>query len=111
MRFRALAVLSLVVLCSAAPARRKTIAPDTLPHSIAMFLSTLSSEGKQRVTFKAAAIGTHFFFEEQAGVTVYVFDGGGYRREAFLKGSTLGQAVRKYRRPATTKRAAPKTKR
>lgn len=80
-----------------AAAAVKTIAPATLPHPIAMFLANLSGEGKQKITFKAAAIGTHFFFEEATGVTVYVFDGNdGYRKEAFLKGYTLVKALKKY---------------
>lgn len=67
-----------------------------MPHPVAMFLSTLSSGGKQKVTFKAVASGTHFFFEESAGVTVYVFDGSGYRKETFLKSATLGSALKRY---------------
>ncbi len=35
-------------------------------------------------------------FEEPIGVTVYTFDGRGYRREAFLKGFTLTKAIKKY---------------
>ena len=41
-------------------------------------------------------MGTHFFFEEPIGVTVYTFDGRGYRRETFLKGFTLTKAIKKY---------------
>ena len=67
-----------------------------MPHPVAMFLSDLSSGGKQRVTFKAAAAGTRFFFEESAGVTVYVFDGSGYRKETFLKSATLAGAMKRY---------------
>ncbi|MCU1244107.1 MAG: hypothetical protein JWN02_17 [Acidobacteria bacterium] len=77
------------------------IAPDTLPHPFALFLAELSGEGQKRVTYKATALGTHFFFEETPGVTVYVYDGKSYRREAFLKGATLSGAVAKYRKAAT----------
>jgi len=91
--FAAAALLLFAVIASAAP---KAIAPPTLPHPVAMFLANLSSGGKQRVTFKAAASGTHFFFEESAGVTVYVFDGGGYRKETFLKSATLASAMKRY---------------
>ena len=45
---------------------------------------------------KAIAVGTHFFFEESAGVTVYVFDGTDYKKERFLKGATLSSALKKY---------------
>jgi len=65
---------------------------------MAMFLGELSHDGKQKVTFRASALGTHFFLEEAAGVTVYVYDETvGYRKETFLKGSTLAKAVKKYR--------------
>ena len=111
MRSGIVAVVSLVVLCAAAPPPKpKTVAPDSFPHSVALFLSNLSADGKQRVAFKAAALGVRFFFEEPTGVSVYMFDGVGYRRQAFLKGSTLGQALAKYRTPATKKPAPPRTK-
>jgi hypothetical protein len=80
----------------AAPPPPKSIAPNTVPHPIAMFLSNLSSGGKKKVTFKAAAAGTHFFFEEPAGVTVYVFDGDGYRFESFIKSATLASVMKRY---------------
>ncbi len=79
------------------PAAPKTIAPATMPHQVAMFLANLSSDGKQKVTYKATARGTHFFFEEPQGVTVYVYDGDGYRKETFLKGATLTSALQRYR--------------
>ena len=41
-------------------------------------------------------MGKHFFFEEPTGVTVYTYDGIGYRREIFLKGFTLSKAIKKY---------------
>lgn len=94
MRLLAAALLLFALTATAAPP--KTVAPATMPHPIAMFLSDLSAKGKQRVTFKAAAVGTHFFFEETAGVTVYVYDGTGYRKEAFLKSATLASALKRY---------------
>jgi hypothetical protein len=106
-----LAVVSLAVLCAAAPPapapKPKLIAPDAFPHAVAMFMSGLSSDGKQRVQYKASAFGTHFFFEEPTGVSVYQFDGIGYRRQSFLKGNTLGQALAKYN--ALPRKPAPKT--
>jgi hypothetical protein len=96
---RALAVTLLFALSlSAAPAARgpKAVAPPEVSHPVAMFLASLSSAGKQRITFKAAAAGTHFFFEEAAGVTVYVYDGAGYRRQAFLKSVKLEMAMKRY---------------
>ena len=109
MRFRILPVVSLVVLCAgAAPAPApKVVAPESFPHAVAMFMSTLSSDGKQRVQFKATAFGTHFFFEEPTGVSVYQFDGVAYRRQSFLKGNTLGQVLAKYN--AIPKKPARKT--
>jgi hypothetical protein len=113
MRSRILAVLALASLCAAAPPappKPKTIAPESLPHSVAMFLSTMCADGRQRVAFKASAFGTYFFFEEATGVSVYTFDGVGYRRQAFLKGLTLAQAMQKYRSAPGKRPAPPKTK-
>jgi len=82
----------------AVTASAKTVAPPTIPHPMAMYLSSLSSEGKDRVSFRAMAIGTHFFLEESGGVTVYVYDESvGYRTERFLKGLTLPQALKRYK--------------
>ena len=92
--FLALLVASTAI--AAAPPRR--VAPDVISHPTAMFLATLSGDGRQEVTFKAAAMGTHFFLEQPGGVTVYGFDGVGYRRQAYLKGSTLTKAIKKYAR-------------
>ena len=86
----------LLFTLAASAAAPKAIAPPTMSHPVAMFLSTLSSGGKQKVTFKAAAAGTRFFFEESAGVTVYVFDGSGYTKETFLKSATLTSAMKRY---------------
>lgn len=86
----------------AAPARPATVAPDTMAHAMAMFLTSLSHDGKQRVTFKAAASGTHFFLEEPAGVTVYTFADGGYKKETFLAKTTLEKAMKQYAAKAGT---------
>jgi hypothetical protein len=76
----------------------KTIAPPTIPHPMAMYLQSLSNDGKEKMTFRASAVGTHFFLEEPGGVTVYVYEESvGYRKEAFLKGSTLAKAMKKYK--------------
>jgi hypothetical protein len=72
------------------------VAPNDIPHATAMLLTGLSNDGKRRVTFKATALGRHFFFEEASGVTVYTYDGVLYRKTTFLKGSTLEAAVRRY---------------
>jgi hypothetical protein len=93
---------TIVALCllaytaSAAPPPAKRIAPEVVPHPTAMFLASLSGDGRQQVVFKAAAMGTHFFFEEPTGVTVYSYDGRGYRKATFLKGFTLTRAIKKY---------------
>jgi hypothetical protein len=64
---------------------------------MAMFLGALSKDGKEKVTFRATALGTHFFLEEPEGVTVYLYDVTvGYRKETFLRGSTLAKALKKY---------------
>ena len=94
MRLRLFILALLISVC----AQAKTIAPPTIPHPMAMYLGTLSNDGKEKVTFRAAALGTHFFLEEPAGVTVYVYDEKvGYRKESFQKGATLAKAMRKYR--------------
>lgn len=91
------AALLIAVTASAAPPP-KTIAPATIPHPMAMYMQGLSKDGKEKVTFRASALGTHFFLEEAAGVTVYVYDASvGYRKETFLKGSTLAKAMKKYK--------------
>ena len=80
----------------AAPPPLRRFAPETVPHPTAMFLASLSGDGRQQVVFKAAAMGTHFFFEEPTGVTVYFYDGRGYRKQTFLKGYTLSKAIKKF---------------
>lgn len=96
---RALPFLFILALLGAAPAPPKVVAPPSMPHPVAMFLANLCSDGKRKVSFKAAAVGTRFFFEEDSGVTVYAFDGtAAYRKETFLKGYTLPRALKKYAR-------------
>ena len=89
-----LTLFTSTALAAAPPARR--IAPETVAHPTAMFLATLSGDGRQEISFKAAAMGTHFFFEEPGGVTVYDFDGQVYRRERFLKGASLAKAIKQF---------------
>jgi len=90
-------IVALALLASSTfAASPRRLAPDMVAHPTAMFLASLSGDGRQQVTFKAAAMGAHFFFEEPIGVTVYTFDGRGYRRETFLKGFTLTKAIKKY---------------
>jgi hypothetical protein len=83
-----------VFLFAAAAATPKSVAPEIFPHSTALFLASLSNDGKDRVVFRAQAVGTYYFFEEPGGVSVYSYDGAVYRREKFLKGKTLAQAVK-----------------
>jgi hypothetical protein len=96
MRLRTALMWVLIALISVAAAPKRS-APDALSHNVAMFLATLSGDGHTRVTFKASALGTHFFFEEPAGVTVYFFDGNGYRKQTFMRGANLSAAIKKYR--------------
>ena len=96
MRLHNLFIAVLLAVSVAAAAR--TIAPPTIPHPMAMYLQSLSNDGKEKVTFRASAIGTHFFLEEPSGVTVYAYEESvGYRKEAFLKGATLAMAMKKYK--------------
>ncbi len=74
----------------------KPAAPEEIAHPIAIFLRTLSDDGRQRVQFRAAAHDNHFFFEETSGVTVYKFDGVQYKKVEFLRGATLATAAKKY---------------
>lgn len=98
-------LVCLVLPLAAAPAKRPApttklipnpVAPDSLPHPFAIFLRTLSDDGGRQVTFKATAVGMRFFIEEPAGVTVYAYDGNGYKREAFVAKTTLAKVVAKY---------------
>jgi hypothetical protein len=87
-----------VLFAVTATAAAKTIAPTTIPHPMAMYLQTLSNDGRDKVTFRASALGKHFFLEEPAGVTVYVYEESvGYRKETFLRGATLSKAMKKYK--------------
>ena len=88
----ALLIASTTLFAAAA----KPVAPDSLAHSSALFLAGLSNDGKRTVTYKAMARNTHFFLEEPTGVTVYIYDGSGYRKEAFMRGAKLAGAVKKY---------------
>ncbi|HET7712165.1 MAG TPA: hypothetical protein VFL80_09580 [Thermoanaerobaculia bacterium] len=96
-RTYAAALLFATSLLQAAPTP-KAVAPPSIPHGTALFLAGLTPGGKSKVTFRASAIGTHFFFEEAAGVTVYVYESGGYRKKEFLAGYTLPRALKKYDR-------------
>jgi hypothetical protein len=99
MRRSAILLLFVTLSLSAAAPKKKpvaTIAPADIPHSIAQFLRSLSKDGGRAVTFKASASGTHFFFEEASGVTVYRYVNGKYVKERFLAGTKLGTAVKRY---------------
>jgi hypothetical protein len=88
------AVLS--IAATPAPRQTTTVAPQSVEHSIALFLGSLSAEGGRQVTFKARASGIRFYFEEPTGVTVYRFQNGRYVREEFLRNVTLEKAVKRY---------------
>lgn len=97
-RLAGLALIALLLL-GAAPKKKVTppqAAPDVVPHSIAMFLGSLSKDGARQVSFKATAVGTRFFFEEPTGVTIYRFDKGHYVKQEFVKGTSLAKAVKRY---------------
>ncbi|MFL6244868.1 MAG: hypothetical protein ACJ74H_02505 [Thermoanaerobaculia bacterium] len=99
MRRTAILVLLVSLSLSAATPKKKpvaTIAPPDIPHPIAQFLRSLCKDGGRAVTFKASATGTHFFFEEASGVTVYRYVDGKYVRETFLAGAKLPAVVKRY---------------
>jgi hypothetical protein len=97
MRKFAVLVFFLAMSIAAAPKKSPApIAPNAIPHPIALFLGTLSKEGARQVTFKASAVGMYFFFEEPTGVTVYRFDKGQYLKAEFLRTTTLAKAMKKY---------------
>lgn len=99
MRRTAIVLLFVTLSLSAATPKKKVvsaIAPAEVPHSIAQFLRTLSKDGNRAVTFRASATGTHFFFEDAGGVTVYRFVNGHYTRDAFLAGMKLNAAMKRY---------------
>jgi hypothetical protein len=93
-----LALLAALGTSAASPKKKPAppMAPVELPHTIAMFLGTLSRDGARSVTFKAAAMGTRFFFEEPTGVTIYRFADGRYVKEEFLRGYTLKRALKRF---------------
>lgn len=78
------------------PPKPVTHAPAQVPHSMALFLMSMSGNGNRQVTFKATAHATRFFFEEPSGVTVYRFQNGDYIKEEFLRGYNLRRAVDRY---------------
>ena len=91
-----LIAITLLVVSAAVYAAPKPVAPPTMAHASALFLASLSNDGKRTVTYRAMARNTHFFLEEPTGVTVYVYDGNGYTKQAFLRGVKLERAVKKY---------------
>ena len=93
---RMTALLLFLTTASAFAAPKPPPAPDAIPHSVAMFMAALAGDGKTKVTYTATARGTHFFFEQSGGVTVYTFDGDGYKKSELLKGYTLAKALKKY---------------
>lgn len=95
-RFMTALLVSLVAIAPAFAAPKTSVAPPEIPHAVAMFMASLAGDGKTKVTYSATAQGTHFFFAEDGGVTVYTFDGDGYRKSEFLKGYTLAKALKKY---------------
>ena len=98
-RVTLLLLVAALSVAAAPPKKTKppaSVAPDAVPHQIAMFLGSLSNEGGRQVTFKARAYGLRFFFEEPAGVTVYRFEKGRYVKEETLRGLTLERAVKRY---------------
>lgn len=106
-------LLLLAMSVSAAPKKRQpaTYAPDAVPHSIALFLGSMSNQGGRAVTFRATAVGTRFFFEEPGGVTVYRFESGRYVKEEYLRNFTLDRAVKRHakKREATSAPPRPAT--
>jgi hypothetical protein len=89
-------MLAAFVFYAATAVMPATAAPEMVPHSTALFLAAMSNDGKEKVTFRARAVGIHYFFEEPGGVSVYTYDGAEYRRETFMKGAKLAAAIRKY---------------
>ena len=90
-------LLVVLLLVGAAPKKKATpspAAPDVVPHSIALFLGSLSREGARQVTFRATAMGTRFFLEEPTGVTVYRFQNGSYVKQEFVKGMSLTKVMK-----------------
>ena len=95
-RIAVLVVVAALSIGATPPQPPPPVAPDALPHSIALFLGSLCNEGGREVRFKARAHGVRFYFEEPTGVTVYRFLKGEYVKEEFLSGFTLERAVERY---------------
>src|SRR5688500_17588134 len=98
---RLAAILLALTMLAASPKKKAApppspAAPDVVPHSIALFLGSLSKDGARQVTFRATAMGTRFFLEEPAGVTVYRFEKGRYVKQELLRGITLKTAMKRY---------------
>ena len=95
------AILLALTMAAASPKKKAApptpAAPDVVPHSIALFLGSLSRDGARQVTFKAAAVGTRFFIEEPTGVTIYRFDKGHYVKQEFVRGITLPTAMKRFK--------------
>ena len=93
-------MILLALMTVAASPKKKALpapaAPDAVPHSIALFLGSLSRDGTRQVTFKATAVGTRFFLEEPTGVTVYRYEKGQYVRQEFVRGITLKTALKRH---------------
>ena len=99
-RLVTISAIFLALTMTAASPKKKAApapaAPDVVPHSIALFLGSLSKDGARQVTFRANAVGTRFFLEEPTGVTVYRFEKGRYVKQDFVRGITLATAVKRY---------------
>ena len=99
-RMAGLTVILLALTMVAASPKKKALpapnAPDAVPHSVALFLGSLSRDGARQVTFRATATGTRFFIEEPTGVTVYRFDKGTYVKQEFVRGITLQTAMKRW---------------
>lgn len=95
---RFMTALLVFLATASAFAAPKPVAPPAIPHDVALFMASLAADGKTKVSYSAAARGTHFFFAEDGGVTVYSFEGNsnGYRKSEYLKGYTLAKALKKY---------------
>ena len=99
-RLAAVSVILLALTTVAASPKKKAVAapaaPDVVPHSIALFLGSLSRDGARQVTFRATAMGTRFFLEEPTGVTVYRYDKGQYVKQEFVRKVTLKTAMKRF---------------
>jgi hypothetical protein len=99
MRKLLLSALAALLLIAAAPKKKSgpaPAAPSTISHTNALFLGDLSNDGKKQITFRATAVGTRFFFEEPAGVTVYRYANGNYVKEEFVRNAKIPSVVKRY---------------